>query len=225
MNKMAVFVEGYTEQLFVEKLVVEIAGRKNVHVELRKIRGGKTTRRRMFSVKPVGAVAGQEYYVLIVDCGGDEAVKSRIREEYDNLTLAGHQLLIGVRDVRPSIDRAGIPELRRRLALGMRTKPLRVIFVLSVMEIEAWFLSEYTHFSRLSVPISPAHILSWLGFDPMTEDMETREQPALDMAAIYYLAGDDYDKDPHRLQRTIDLLDFAQVYLALPASQRSEDPC
>lgn len=55
MNKMAVFVEGCTEQLFVEKLVIEIAGRKNVQVELRKVRGGKTTRRRMPRVKPMGA--------------------------------------------------------------------------------------------------------------------------------------------------------------------------
>ena len=172
MNKMAVFVEGCTEQLFVEKLVIEIAGRKNVQVELRKVRGGKTTRRRMPRVKPMGADVGQEYYVLIVDCGGDEAVKSRILEEYDNLARAGHRLVVGVRDVRPRINRAEIPEFRRRLPLKVKTQPIRVVFVLSIMELEAWFLSEYTHFSRLYVPISPAQVRAWLGFDPSTDDME-----------------------------------------------------
>jgi len=40
MKKIAIFVEGYTELVFVEKLFREIAGESNVLVEPRKIRGG-----------------------------------------------------------------------------------------------------------------------------------------------------------------------------------------
>ena len=45
MNKLAVFVEGYTEVVFIERLIEEIAGKQNVRIEHRKIRGGATTRR------------------------------------------------------------------------------------------------------------------------------------------------------------------------------------
>lgn len=152
-----------------------------------------------------------------MDCGGDEAVKSRILEEYDNLARAGHRLVVGVRDVRPRINRAEIPEFRRRLPLKVKTQPIRVVFVLSIMELEAWFLSEYTHFSRLYVPISPAQVRAWLGFDPSTDDMEARDEPSLDMRVIYLLAGEDYEKNRDRLQRTIDRLDYAEVFLVLPS--------
>ena len=45
MNKLAVFVEGYTEVVFVEKLIEEIAGENNVLIEHREIRGGSSKRR------------------------------------------------------------------------------------------------------------------------------------------------------------------------------------
>ena len=41
MNKLAVFVEGHAEVAFMEKLIEEIAGEKNVLIEQREIRGGK----------------------------------------------------------------------------------------------------------------------------------------------------------------------------------------
>lgn len=41
---MAIFVEGQTEQLFVEKLINEIAGSKRVTIEARKCFGGGNNR-------------------------------------------------------------------------------------------------------------------------------------------------------------------------------------
>ncbi|KKK76890.1 hypothetical protein LCGC14_2859110 [marine sediment metagenome] len=35
MNKLAIFVEGQTEQAFVRTLLEEIAGTKNIHIEER----------------------------------------------------------------------------------------------------------------------------------------------------------------------------------------------
>ena len=40
MNKMAIFVEGYSEVVFVDRLIEEIAGRNMVLIEWRKISGG-----------------------------------------------------------------------------------------------------------------------------------------------------------------------------------------
>jgi hypothetical protein len=38
MSKLAVFVEGYTEVVFVDKLIEEIAGESNIRIEHREIR-------------------------------------------------------------------------------------------------------------------------------------------------------------------------------------------
>ena len=51
MKKLAVFVEGYTELVFVEKLIEEIAGAAKVLIEHREIRGGATTRRTFARVR------------------------------------------------------------------------------------------------------------------------------------------------------------------------------
>lgn len=51
MNKLAVFVEGRTEILFVEKLIEEIAGQNKVLIDQREIRGGSNVPRRMRIIK------------------------------------------------------------------------------------------------------------------------------------------------------------------------------
>ena len=102
MNRLAIFVEGYTEVLFVYKLIEEIAPRNNVRIEHREIRGGKRVRRTMRRVTAASPDTGQEYFVLIIDCGGDSLVKTRILEEHENLTRKGYSRIIGIRDVRPA---------------------------------------------------------------------------------------------------------------------------
>lgn len=50
----------------------------------------------MVTINASNAKTGQQYFVLLVDCGNDEPVKGRIREEHDNLTKTGYSRLIGV---------------------------------------------------------------------------------------------------------------------------------
>lgn len=83
MNKLAIFVEGQTEQAFVRKLLEEIAGTKNLLIEERAARGGRKDKRRMRRLDAIDADSGKKYFVMIVDCGSDERVKSDIVERYD----------------------------------------------------------------------------------------------------------------------------------------------
>jgi hypothetical protein len=216
MNKLAIFVEGQTEQVFAEKLLSEVAGEKNVRIEKRKVTGGASCKRKLKLIEAVKPDSGEKYYVLIVDCANDELVKSRILEEYDNLARAGYELIIGLRDVHP-IARADIAKLRAGLPLYVKTKPIHVQFVLAVMEIEAWFLAEHTHFERIDTRLTVALIKSSLGFDPSCDDMELRDQPASDLDAVYRLVGRRYSKRRSVVQRTVDVLDFARLYLELPS--------
>ena len=213
MNKLAVFTEGYTEVAFVEKLIEEIAGKNNVQIEHTQIRGGSTVPKSMTVIRAAKPVTGQRYYVLLVDCGNDELVKERIREEHENLTKAGYSKLIGIRDVRPKFTHAEIPKLEAYLPKYIKTKLIPVTFILAIMELEAWFLAESTHFSRIDPAITVAAIKATLGFDPSTDDMQQRLAPANDLNDCYSIGSKAYIKNQAKL--TVDALDFAAVYLEL----------
>src|SRR5208282_3190214 len=112
MHRLAIFVEGYTEVVFVEKLIEEIAGENNVRIEWRRIRGGGSARRSSALVRAAKPDTGQQYYVLVFDCGGDRLVKPRIVEEHVSLTNMGYLKIIGMRDVRPDFTHSTIGALQ-----------------------------------------------------------------------------------------------------------------
>jgi outer membrane cobalamin receptor len=54
-----------------------------------------------------------------------------------------------------------------------------------------------------------------LGFDPSTDDTGLRDHPAQDLHDIYQLAGCAYNKTKANVQRTVEVLDYARIYLDL----------
>jgi len=210
---MAIFVEGRTELEFDSKLIHEIASGRSVTIESRKIRGGTTTalRRSRIELIKVGDAQNQStHFFLLFDCGNDQLVKSRMIDEYRSLEKAGYQKIICHRDVAPTVPHADLARLEAGLPYGVRTKPINVTFVLSVMEVEAWFLAEHGHFARIDPAITREAISSGLGFDPHLDDMQTRPTPARDLGDCYALAGKHYDK--FTSQATIDAIDYVSVF-------------
>lgn len=211
MNKLAVFVEGQTEQIFVEKSLIEIAGRNNIRIEKCDLVGGRKTRKRLhFS----GVDDSRKYFAYIIDCHGDSTVKSDIVDNYDSLIREGYSSIIGIRDVYP-FARAEIPKLKCGLGLYVKTKPIAPVFILSVMEIEAWFLAEHTHFQRIHRALTVDRIRTALHFDPSRDDMELREHPSEDLHQVYALEGLAYRKREAQTERTVEALNYAEIYLGL----------
>jgi Domain of unknown function (DUF4276) len=222
MKKIAIFVEGQTEQFFVKKLLIEMAGAKKVAIELKRFAGkGKPSLQVYASglAKPVQPQHG----ALIYDCGGDESVKSRIIEEHQNLFKQGYSEIIGLRDLFPLPDLA---KLEARLLHGLVHKGVRLepmlpancSIVVAVHEIEAWFLAECQHFACIAPMLTQAFISAnqaSLGFNPYLDDMSTRSQPSLDLKNLYSLAGKTYNKKKSNLEKTIDCLDYAALYFDL----------
>jgi hypothetical protein len=217
MKKLAVFVEGQTEQIFIEKLLVEIAGKNNIAIEKRQALGGQSTKRTLKLIEASTPESDQHYFAQIVDCGSDSRVKSDIMDRYNGLVAQGFDTIIGVRDVYPDIAHGDIPLLRSGLRRHLKTSPIDVKFVLGVMEIETWFIAEHTHLQRLHSSLTPILIKSRLGFDPSIDDVQLRPHPAEDLDNIYHLAGLKYAKDKNRVQRTVRILDYERIYLDLPS--------
>lgn len=213
MNKLAIFVEGYTEIVFVEKLIEEIAGQNRVHIEHKEIRGGSKVSRTMKTIRAAKPHPRQEYYVLLFDCGGDELVKTRILEEQDNLTKGGYSRVIGIRDVRPGFVYGDIPKLEEYLPKYIKTKLVPVTFILAIMEIEAWFLAETTHYLKIEPSITVAAIKANLGFDPENDDMGQRPYPSDDLNSCYAIGSKVYVKRQAKV--TVDALDYALIYTEL----------
>lgn len=216
MRRLAVFVEGYTELLFVDRMIKEIASKNQIAIQHRQIRGGgrngKTPRTHIEIFTPE-ICNGESRYVLIVDCGGDQLVAQRIREEHAALTRSGYEKIVGIRDVYPEFTKDDIPRLRQGMMYGVKTSLAPVQFVLSVMEIEAWFIAEYNHFPKIDPAITVEIIRDRLGFDPTLGDLSDRLNPAGDISSAYGIGGKAYEKGA--ATGTIDKLDYAYIYADL----------
>jgi hypothetical protein len=213
MRKIAFFVEGNTEMLFVERLIEQIAEVNSVHIAKKRIRGGGKSGKHPLSITEVDAVAdatSQQFFVLIYDCGNDAQVAERLKRQHANLTAAGYEKIIGIRDVRPDFSKDEIPRLERVMRMYLKTSLAPVVFILSVMEVEAWFLAEYSHFEKIHPELTLELIHQETGLDLEALDVSTREHPAQDLTDIYSLRGEEYQKS--RAISTIESLDYAQLY-------------
>jgi hypothetical protein len=213
MNKMAMFVEGYTEIVFIDMLIREVAEKNAVLIQWRRIDGGTTCPRHNFQIQAEGPHSGQKHFVVIHDCGGDEAVKTRMTDEYPSLAKSGYSKIVCIRDVFPKFAHAEIPDLERGLPLFVPTKPIIVDFILSIMEVEAWFLAEYSHFPNIDAKITVPAIITACGFDPVNDDMRLRPTPAKDLNDCYAIGGKTYEK--WNAQATTEALDYTHIYAAL----------
>jgi hypothetical protein len=97
------------------------------------------------------------------------------------------------------------------LPYKVKTEPCEVLFVLGVMEIEAWFISEHTHFPRISTNLNLGRIKTAMGFDPSKDNIQKRACPTNDLKAIYKLAKITYTKEEASIKRTLNSLNFAEV--------------
>lgn len=215
MDKMAIFVEGQTEQCFVVELVRQIAGQHRVHIDAVQAFGGGAHARRFNEVHATRPDPTKKYYVLVCDCSNDNRVLSDIRDQYDGLIAQNFREIIGVRDVYPQ-PATVIPTIRMDFATYSPQTPLQPLLVLAIMEIEAWFIAEHTHFFRLDSSLTLAALTQALGYDPSTHDVQTIPHPSEDLRKAYNLAGRSYNKSRTHVQRTVGHLDLLVYYIDLP---------
>jgi len=208
MKKLAIFVEGLTEQILVRQMLQAVLDRNRIAIQTVKITGGHNVRM-SFTVMRAAHVAKQtDFYILIYDCGGETNVKGYLMARRKKLISSGYTMILGLRDVYPNFERDQVPKLLRGLNHQLPQKKARTRIFLALMETEAWFLGEYRHLTKVSRKLTPHFIEKHLGFNPKTENMEDRDHPAEDMKAAYQLVGHDYTKKRDRLNAVVSKLDF-----------------
>jgi len=208
MKKLAIFVEGLTEQILVRQMLQAVLGRNKIAIQTMKITGGHSVKMSFTVMKAAHVSNLTEYYVLVYDCGGETNVKSYMLARRHKLISSGYSMVLGLRDVFPNFERKDMRKLQRGLNYKLPQKRARTHIHLAVMETEAWFLGEFHHLRKVSRKLSPEFVEKHLGFNPRTESMEEREHPADDLKAIYRLVGHDYTKKRDRLNAVVSKLDF-----------------
>lgn len=210
MKRLAIFVEGQTEQIFVTRLITEMATNKNiVIVQEQKIQG-----QNFVTIDAQRITPDTKYYVLIRDCRNDAQVKSAIIEVAERFANQGYEKILGLRDVYPKTH-AEIPALVQWLHYKVPTRFLPINILLAIMEVEAWFLAETTHFTRIHPSLTIDVVKSILRFDPTVDSVELRPNPAKDLDDVYKSVRFAYTKRKNNCIRTINALDYSSLYLSL----------
>ncbi|MDR1882585.1 MAG: DUF4276 family protein [Prevotella sp.] len=224
MKRIAFFVEGQTEQIFVNRLIREILGTRQINIIQKQFRGGVNIPK-VEIVKNSSFSRNPEYEALIFDCGSDNRVKSEILDNMETLRKNGYEMIIGLRDLYP----LPIDDLEK-LEKGLRFLPRKLKddaryfdIIIAVHEIEAWFLAEASHFRKIDKRLTGRFIKEKLGFDPYTDDPQSRVHPAKDLDNIYRLAGKSYTKRYNATIRVVNKLDFNNIRFYLRYNIRPLD--
>ena len=218
MKKVAIFVEGQTEQIFVKQLIHQWYGYQNIQVAEEKIRG-KSLFLRLREID-----SSYEYYFQIIDVGSDESVTSAIRDNAKDMLATGYAKIIGLRDLYPT------PRTKKNKVLEYAQKilsefncPTKLKVLLAIMEIEAWFLGDPGLFQKIDKRLTPEHIKQELEYDLEHADSEIAyDHPAKVIEKIYELAGKKYGKHESDAYQIAHRLDYD--YLCLEAKERQKIP-
>lgn len=208
MKKLAIFVEGLTEQILVRQMLQAVLDQNRIAIQTVKITGGHNVRMSFTVMRAAHVDNLTDYYVLVYDCGGETNVKGYLMAHREKLVANGYSMILGLRDVYPNFGREDIPRLLRGLNHKLPQKRARTQIYLAIMETEAWFLGEYSHLRKVSRKLTPEFISRHLGFNPRKENMEERDHPSEDIKAAYQLVGHDYTKKRDRLNAVVRKLDF-----------------
>lgn len=202
-----------SEQEFTIRLITELVGKHNVAFEIHRQDNG------YLSLVELRAHLTPSIHVLVANCCADNQVKSQISDQYRSLQSAGYSLIIGLRDVYP-LGHADIPKLEANLNIGLPTGIPAIRMHLAILEIEAWFLEELTHFERidpnLTLPIVIAN-----GFDYLNVRAADLPNPAMTLDGIYRVVGKRYKKITRHIQRTVGALSYDEMYINVPSKAPS----
>lgn len=212
MKKMAFFVEGSTEQLFISKYISEIYDKKSIAITSKKGYGGGKNPISFNVISADSITDDVKFCVLIYNCRGETNIRSYIENQRKSLAKQGYTRIIGIRDLFPNVEFKDLQKLIYGLKYYLPQSDISTDFIISVMEIEAYFLCEHKHFSKVHPNLNAQLIANHLPFNPETYNVEQLSNPAKDLHDCYQLVGESYTKEYENLERTINSLNYVELY-------------
>lgn len=216
--KIAIFVEGLTEDIFVTALLREYFNPGTIRIESEKLFGKRT--RRIFFKSLRDTQQCEEHSCLIVDVSNDESVLSRLREHYEGMREKGYTAFLGLRDLKST----RYTKFGERIIQSARDTVDRfkvqddVFFHFAKMETEAWFLAEPGVFERINSTLTLEAIEHEIGMN--LEEVDPQDDipnPATIVRQIHRLAGLRYSKKKKEVYRLVSRLDWEELCVSAKA--------
>lgn len=209
--KVAIFTEGQTEQIFVCEAVRQLANDKSYYI-VNETKNGSGDRMIKMDAGKIGDPDNYHIYVQICNCASDSQVLSTVREEYDSLLVAGFDHIIAIRDLYPH-SKDKLPKILAAIDKFSPQGTVIPLFVVAVAEIEAWFVAENEHFTKIHPDLNPARIFEHSGID-ITINSENFEHPSEVVDLAYKVVGKNYSKDRATVTQTVSALDMIEYFLS-----------
>jgi len=215
MKKVALFVEGQTEAIFVSEMIRHIFGENETQIIAHNMQ-------RMYykiTIDTFQTDGDRKYYFLIYNCGSDEKVKSSILDNYHKLQQSGFISIIGLQDLfNPQRKKKGIDDDRFQKSINDNLPqgiPIRIYF--AVQEIEAWFIAEDTHYQRISSALTIDLVNSIAGINIQKDDTGKIAHPSVVLNKIYTAGGKKhgYSKNEYAVKSIVENIDIGNLYLSV----------
>lgn len=222
MKKLAIFVEGQTEQIFVEHLLNILTKDCDISIEKRRGFGGRDSGRCFITLS--SPKEKNPFYILLVDSSNDGRVLTDIRESYKGLVKQGYDKIIGLRDVYPHTYK-DFRKLRRTVKQLMPDGKIAPVVCFAVLEVETWFIAEYTHFRKVHPRLTRQFIKRQTGIDPADLNIEEKLSPHQDdvelspagyLHMIYKLVGRSYSKKKQQVLNIMKVINFKEIINEVP---------
>lgn len=204
MLKLAIFVEGQTERIFLEKFFKEYLGYHKVSIESFRLYGNK-----LYQIRGKSLISNTLIYIQIFDASNDVKAISALKERCTNMVNKGFKYLFALKDVYPN-PRTTIPLLKVNFNKLFKNNPCadKVRLLLAIMEIEAWFLADYQVFSKISPFLSIEYIKNCLGIDLKKQNPEQLDHPSKVVNNIFNLISQNYAKHGDQVYKIVNNLDY-----------------
>ncbi len=211
MLKLAFFVEGQTELIFVEYLIDEYFTHPFFTIESYQLIGNraKTITKRKHDRPDL------EYYFLIFDVSGDSRVLSAINERAEYLiTRNGYNGVIGLRDIYPN-KKKDMKQIRSTFKMLFEGKSYsnKVKLSFAIMETEAWLLADYKLFERIDNRLTADFINKKLNINIDSDNLENYPKPSATMQNIFKLIDRNYKKKKRKVEEICSNINFENLCL------------
>ncbi len=202
-RKLAVFVEGQTELIFVREFLkkwynydANVVGFDCYNLLANEFR----------DVAYEYGSEDSENYFFLVNVGNDGSVLSSIIGRLKFLQNNGFQSVVGLRDMystqyikdagkREIVDAVSKQHIEsvKDVLQGLENGTF-VDFHFAIMEVEAWFLGMFRFMGKIDECLTADYVRDKLGINLEDDPEKTFFHPAAELGKLYALAGKQYDK-------------------------------
>jgi len=230
MIEIFVFVEGQTERLFIDKILQKYYASNDIHIPIFNhparnsyIKNENEKLRKIYAnpLKP-------KCCFFIYDCEGVSSIPSKMSEILNKLpTWRNFNYVITLRDLSKALGKtkistkthAEILEAINKIKIrilhkdGYNYKWIdRTAHFFAVMEIEAWFLKEYSFLIKINNSLTQDNIKQKLKINLLNDDVELYPKPSKTLDDIYNLANLKYDKNKDEVIKIISMIDYKSLF-------------